>query len=206
MPRRRRSRCAISCIDLIQMEEQNIWQEMISVKVICVQRITRNEGCRKVNTPALNLTFCKTTYPEYLEVSLLRVPTCPYFPNPMLCHGCFSYSHTLVQCTGPQRCVNCLLNFHGKNCGWASLCRNCKSDHRSTSRQYPVYKKKVETIKEKVSENLSSPKQKNEWCNSQVTTQQSVLEKRLKELEAAMLAKDKEIAKLKEKSILKDEI
>ncbi|XP_058815011.1 uncharacterized protein LOC131678742 [Topomyia yanbarensis] len=75
------SRCVISCYDLIHMEEKDVLQEIISQGVIRVQRITRKEAEKRVNTPALILTFCKTTYPEYIKIGLLHVPTRPYFPN-----------------------------------------------------------------------------------------------------------------------------
>jgi hypothetical protein len=83
-------RCVISCQDVIHMEEKDILLEIIDQKIIRVQRITRNEAGNKINTPALILTFAKTTFPEFVKIGLLRIPTRPYFPNPMLCYGCFS--------------------------------------------------------------------------------------------------------------------
>ncbi|XP_062537991.1 uncharacterized protein LOC134206305 [Armigeres subalbatus] len=134
------SRCVISCYDVIHMEEKDILAELTKENVIRVQRITKNENGQRMNTPALILTFNKTTYPEYIKVGLLRVATRPYFPNPMLCYGCFSYGHTRVRCPGPQRCFNCSGNFHGEEeCNEASFCRNCKGNHRPSNRQCPVY-------------------------------------------------------------------
>jgi hypothetical protein len=151
-------RCVISCFDLIRMEEKDILLELISQNVIRVQRITKNEGGRRANTPALILTFGKTTFPEYVKIGVLHIPTRPYFPNPMLCYGCFSYGHTRARCPGPQRCFNCSGDIHGEEeCGEASFCRNCKGEHRPTSRQCPVYKK-VEVIKKKkIRDNLTFP-------------------------------------------------
>ncbi|XP_062542399.1 uncharacterized protein LOC134210361 [Armigeres subalbatus] len=205
------SRCVISCFELIYMEEKDILTELINENVVRVQRITRNEGGKKVNTPALILTFCKTTFPEFIKVGLLRVPTRPYFPNPMLCYGCFSYGHTRIRCPGPQRCFNCSDNFHGEECDKAPSCQNCKGNHRPTNRQCPVYKKEVEVIKIKVRNNLSFPEARKraeqQIGNSyaQAAAQQTVIERKLKELEMAMMKKDKEIARLHEESKRKDE-
>ncbi|XP_029717974.1 uncharacterized protein LOC115260807 [Aedes albopictus] len=187
-------RCIISTFDLIRMEEKDILAEMAKDNVIRVQRITRYTDGKKINTPALILTFCKTTYPETIKVGLRRVPTRPYIPNPMLCYGCFSYGHTRARCPGPQRCVNCSGEFHGDECGEATLCLNCKGDHRPTNRQCPVYKKEVEIIKVKVRDNLSFPEarkrvEQQAGSYAQVAAQQ----------------KDKEIARLQEESKQKDE-
>lgn len=202
-------KCIISSTELIRMEEEDILTEMARDNVIRVQRITRNENGRKVNTPALILTFCKTTYPETMKVGLRRVPTRPYFPNPMLCYGCFNYGHTRLRCPGPKRCANCSKEFHGDECSEASLCQNCKGDHRPTSRQCPVYKKEVEVIKVKVRDNVSFPEARKRvelqaGSYAQVVAQQNTFEKKLKELEAAMIMKDNEIARLREESKQKD--
>jgi ribosomal protein S19 len=205
-------RCVISCFDLIDMEEKDILLNMISQKVIRVQRITRNENGKKVNTPALILTFGKTTFPDYVKVGVLHIATRPYFPNPMLCYSCFSYEHTRVRCPGPQRCFNCSGNPHGdEECNEAPHCRNCKGNHRPTSRQCPVYKKEVEVIKIKVRDNVTFPEARKRAellsgnSYAQVTAQQNIIEKRLCELEATMTRKDEEIIKLREENKKKDE-
>lgn len=206
------SRCVVSCYDMIQMEEADILRELTSQKAIHVKRITRKEGEKRVNTPAVIMTFCQTTYPEHLKIGVLNVPTRPYFPNPMLCYGCFSYGHTRARCPGPQRCLNCSGDYHGEGeCGEASLCRNCKGDHRPASRQCPVYKKEVEVIKIKVRDNLSFPEarkraeQQSGGSYAQVLATQSAFEKKLNELEAAMKKKDDEIDRLREENKRKDE-
>ncbi|XP_058449303.1 uncharacterized protein LOC131429269 [Malaya genurostris] len=51
------------------MDEKDILTEMLKESVVRVQRITRKEGEKRVNTPALILTFSKTTYPEYLKIA-----------------------------------------------------------------------------------------------------------------------------------------
>ncbi|XP_058448897.1 uncharacterized protein LOC131428855 [Malaya genurostris] len=206
------SRCVISCYDIIEMDEKDILTEMLKESVVRVQRITRKEGEKRVNTPALILTFSKTTYPEYLKIGLLRIPTRPYFPNPMLCYNCFSYGHTRVRCPGPQRCFNCSGDYHGEEeCNEASQCRNCKGDHRPTSRQCPVYKKEVEVIKIKVRDNVSFPEARKRTelqtggSYAQAASRFSEFEKRLRELEATVKAKDEDIAKLREEIKQKDE-
>ena len=204
------SKCIISTFDLIHLEEKDILAEMIKDSVIRVQRITRNVDGRRVNTPALILTFCKTTFPETMKVGLRRVPTRPYVPNPMLCYGCYTYGHTRARCPGPQRCSNCSSEFHGDECSEAPMCRNCKGDHRPTNRNCPVYKREVEVMKVKVRDNLSFPEarkrvEQQSASYAQVAAQQSAIEKKVKDLEAAMLQKDNEIARLQEESKRKDE-
>ena len=206
------SRCVISCYDIIHMEEKDILTEMEKESVIRVQRITRKEGENRINTSALILTFAKTTYPEYLKIGLLRISTRPYFPNPMLCYNCFSYGHTRARCPGPQRCFNCSGNHHGEEeCSEAAQCRNCKGDHRPTNRQCPVYKKEVEVIKIKVRDNVSFPEARKRaelqagGSYAQAATRFSDFEQRLKELEAAVKAKDENLAKMHEEIKLKDQ-
>lgn len=205
-------RCTIFCTDLIDMEEADILQEMKSDGVIRVQRITRNENGKRVNTPVLILTFCKTTYPEHLKVGLNSVPTRPFFPNPMLCYSCFSYGHTRARCPGPQRCFNCSGNVHEVDeCNETPYCRNCKDGHRPTNRQCPVYKQEVEVIKIKVRDNLSfaearkRAKLQSQGSYAQVAAQQNEIDKKLMELEAKMKQKDDLIAKLLEDNRRKDE-
>lgn len=205
-------RCVISCFELIHMDEAEILREMGGDGVIRVQRIMRLEGGKKVNTPALILTFCKTTFPGHIKVGLLHVPTRPYFPNPMLCYNCFSYGHTRTRCPGPQRCFNCSGNSHGEEeCGEAPHCRNCNDGHRPTNRQCPVYKQEIEVIKIKVRDNLSFPEARKraelqaQGSYAQVAAQQNEFDKKLKELEATMKQKDELIAKLLEDNRQKDE-
>ncbi|XP_058817010.1 uncharacterized protein LOC131680304 [Topomyia yanbarensis] len=202
----------ISCYDLIQMEEKDVLAEISNQGVTRVQRITRKEAEKRVNTPALILTFCKTTYPEYVKIGLLHVPTRPYFPNPMLCYGCFNYGHTRVRCPGPQRCFNCSKEQHGEEkCKETAYCRNCEGDHQPTSRECPVYKKEMEVIKIKVRDNLTFPeaRKRAEYLSkgsyAQATAQPNEILSKLKELELTMKRKDEQIAKLLAETKRKDE-
>ncbi|XP_062538774.1 uncharacterized protein LOC134207066 [Armigeres subalbatus] len=189
------------------MEEKDILVELVNDKVVRVQRITKNQNGQKVNTPALILTFAKTTYPEHIKVGLLRVATRPYFPNPMLCYGCFSYGHTRLRCPYERRCFNCSDEYHGEECNKAPSCLSCKGDHRTTNRQCPVYKKEIEVVKIKVRDNLTFPEVNQQASGSyaQAAAQQNAIEQKLKKLETAMIKNDKEIARLLEESKRKDE-
>ncbi|XP_058467151.1 uncharacterized protein LOC131440079 [Malaya genurostris] len=206
------SRCVITCYDLIQMEEKDVLAEILSQGVIRVQRITRSEGGNRVNTPALILTFCKTTYPKHIKIGLLHISTRPYFPNPMLCYNCFNFGHTRMRCPSPKRCFNCSGEQHGEEeCNEAQFCRNCKGDHRPSNRQCPVYKKEVEIIKIKVRENITFPEarkraeQQTQGSYAQATAQQTRIEKKLKEMELTMKQKDEQIVKLLEAAKRKEE-
>lgn len=89
------SRCVISCFDLIHMDEKDILEGLVEQRegVIFVKRITRMQDGKRVNTPALIFTFNKCTYPSHVKIGLLRTSTRPFYPNPLLCYGCFSYGH-----------------------------------------------------------------------------------------------------------------
>lgn len=138
------------------------WVQSFTFKMsaLCVQ-IRRQFVC-------IFSAFCKTIYLEYINVGLLRVPTRPYFPNPILYfYNCFSYDHTRIRYPGPQWCVNCSNNFHGEECDEKSFCRNCMGDH-----QCPVYQKEVEMIKVKVRDNVSFPEaSRRKLCLNSGTTQ-----------------------------------
>ena len=204
------SRCVISCFDLISLEEEDILNGLQTQGVIKVQRITRNVNGNRVNTPAVILTYNKCSYPSHVKIGLLRIATRPYYPNPLLCYGCFRFGHPRARCPGPQRCRNCSAEYHGEECGKAPHCANCDEAHSSTSRECPEYQKEKAVIKLKIDLNLSYPEARKRVASdlgsyAAVTTQQNKEKQKLNILEKRMKEKDAQIAKLLEAIKKKDE-
>ncbi|XP_058812814.1 uncharacterized protein LOC131677159 [Topomyia yanbarensis] len=148
------TRCVVSSADLIEVEDKQILDHLSSQGVTAIRRIKRKIDGTEVNTPTIILTFGKTTYPQSVKVGILSVRTRPYYPNPMLCYGCFQYGHTKARCPGPARCGKCSSDNHAEPCENAEYCNNCKGDHRPSDRQCPMYKEETEVIKVKIDHNL----------------------------------------------------
>ncbi|XP_058810981.1 uncharacterized protein LOC131675864 [Topomyia yanbarensis] len=148
------TRCVVSSVDLIEVEDKQILDHLSSQGVTAIRRIKRKIDGTEVNTPTIILTFGKTTYPQSVKVGILSVRTPPYYPNPMLCYGCFQYGHTKARCPGPARCGKCSSDNHAEICENAEYCNNCKGDHRPSDRRCPMYKEETEVIKVKIDHNL----------------------------------------------------
>lgn len=207
------SRCVISCFEAIRMEEKDVLLGLISQGVIRVQRITRKEHGKPVNTSALILTFNRSNFPSHVKIGVLRVATRPYYPNPLLCYGCVRYGHPRVRCPGPKRCLNCSADHElaeDEQCAAAAHCINCGGPHRPNNRQCPVYKKEVEVIRLKVDHNLTYPEARKRvetgtGSYAAAAAQQTADRKKLEELEKKMEEKDAQIAQLLEVMKKKDE-
>lgn len=207
------SRCVISCFETVHMTEDAMLDGLNSQGVIRVQRITRKEHGKPVNTSALILTFGRCDYPSHVKIGLLRVATRPYYPNPLLCYGCVRFGHPRVRCPGPKRCVNCSAEhelLEGEVCSFAAHCINCNGPHRPTSRQCPVFKKEMEVVRLKVDQNLSFPEARRRieqdlGSYAAAAAQQTADRKRLDELEKKMEQKEALISQLLVKIQDKDE-
>jgi len=206
------SRCVISSFDLIHMDEKDILEGLVEQRegVIFVKRITRMQDGKRVNTPALILTFNKCTYPSHVKIGLLRTSTRPYYPNPLLCYGCFSYGHPRARCPGPQRCFNCSNEHQEEECREAAHCRNCDGNHRPNSRQCPVYKKEMDIIRVKVDNNITYPEAKKRVGETRgsyaaVTAQQTADRVKIEALEKKMQERDAQIAQILGEIKKKDE-
>lgn len=204
------SRCVISCFDLIHMEEDDILNGLLSQGVIKVQRITKKQNGERVNSPALILTFNKSTYPAHVRIGLLRTSTRPYYPNPLLCYGCFRFGHPRARCPGPQRCFNCSAEHQVEECGETAFCLNCRGSHRPNSRECPVYKQEQQVIRIKVDNNLTYPEARKRVNNDRGSYAAAVNEQnqdrlKLNELAKQIKEKDIQIAQLLEATKKKDE-
>lgn len=148
-------KCVISSYDTIRYNEEEVLDKLNTQNVVKVQRITRMENGKRVNSPAIILTFQQTTYPEYVKVGLLRIATRPFYPNPLLCYNCLCYGHSKIRCTAAKRCYNCSAEFHGDDCQLPAHCCHCNDEHRPTNRKCPVFRKETDIIKLKVNNNLT---------------------------------------------------
>lgn len=207
------SRCVVSCFEAIRMEEKDVLRGLISQGVIQVQRITRRENGKPVNTSALILTFNRCNYPSQVKIGVLRVSTRPYYPNPLLCYGCVRYGHPRARCPGPKRCLNCSAEHElseGVECEAAAHCINCGGPHRPNNRQCPVYKKEVDVIRMKVDKNLTYPEARKRIESglenyAAAAAQKTADRKKLEELEKKMQEKDNQITQLLDAMKKKDE-
>lgn len=194
-------KCVISTYDLIEETEKDILEKLAEQHVTEVRRITRMQNEKAVNTPALILTFGKTTYPQRVRVGLLSVPTRPYYPNPLLCFGCYNYGHTKKQCTEPAICYNCSGSHVVDECTEDAFCRNCNQSHNPRNRKCPRYQKEVSIIRTKIDFNLSfaDAKKRVEQGNvsyAQVTAQPRIDAEKVTALLEANKQKDEQISKL----------
>ena len=82
------TRYVVSCVDVIDLSDEDLKQHLKDQKVIEVRRITRKEGDRKINTPTMVLTINGTVAPEFIEFGWIRASTRPYYPAPMQCFQC----------------------------------------------------------------------------------------------------------------------
>lgn len=198
-PTLNKCRCVISSFDLLQMSESNIETELKDQGVIGARRIKKSN---KEDTPAIILTFNRTTYPEAVKVGVLRVKTRPYYPNPLLCFGCYEYGHPRKNCPKPTRCYNCSGDHEDREvCEDMPFCRNCKGSHRPSSRQCEIYKTEVAVIRTKIDFNLSyvDARKRIEAGNgsyAQVTAQTRLDHVKLNNLTNQVKEKQAEISKL----------
>lgn len=208
-PRLNSSKCVISSFDAIHYSEAEALEKLRSQNVTHVKRITRNDNGKLINTPALVLTFNQTTYPNHVKIGLLRIPTRPFYPNPLLCYACFRYGHPKLRCPGPNRCNNCSEEHDGDSCQAPAFCCNCQGDHRPGSRKCPVYRKEAAVVKLKVDGNLTYPEarrriEEGQGSYAQVTAQSRLDASKFEELMAENKKKDETISKLLEDNKKKD--
>lgn len=161
-PTRNVCRCVATCWDVADVDTDEILENLRDQGVINIRRITRRTSEGITNTGTMILTMKGTVPPEYVKFGLLRVPTRPYYPAPMLCFRCFSYGHTKMHCTQEEKCHNCS-ETHDKaqSCDKTAYCCNCKLNHQPMSRECPVYCMEKEIIKIKIDEGLTYIEAKN---------------------------------------------
>lgn len=195
------SRCVVSSFDLLELSEEELETELASQGVVKARRIVKRN---KENTPAIILTFNRSTHPRDLKVGVLRVKTRPFYPSPMLCFQCFEYGHIRQKCPNSKRCFNCSQQHEDQEtCEEMAFCVNCKDNHRPSSRQCPVYQNEVTVIRTKVDFNLTYPEARNRvqrglGSYAQAAAQPRLDNARLVALETEMKRKQEKIEKLEQ--------
>ncbi|XP_058839623.1 uncharacterized protein LOC131695121 [Topomyia yanbarensis] len=164
-PTLNRARCVVSCRDAIDVPTDVLTQELKSLGVVDVRRITRKVENNRVNTPTLILTFHGTTFPKHIYFGPLRVETRELIPNPMICFNCCSYGHTKDKCPNAAVCQNCSgpHKLEQGACKNTSHCKNCQDSHSPTSRKCPMYIKEERIIKLKVEKGISFGEARKEY-------------------------------------------
>lgn len=156
------TRCVVSCRDVIDIPESSLLEELQEQGVKEVRRITRRAGNERENTPAMILTCCGTTRPEFMDFGFIRCRTRPYYPNPMQCFQCWAFGHTKLRCRAKAPvCGKCSQEHpinEDRSCPNESYCKECQSgDHALSSRSCPKYRKENDIQRVKVDRGLSYP-------------------------------------------------
>lgn len=157
--------------------------------------------------------FSKCNYPSHVKIGVLYVVTRPYYPNPMLCYGCFRYGHPRVRCPGPQRCIHCSAERHleeNDECREAAHCINCGGPHRSNNRQCPIYKREMEVVRIKIDRNLTYPEARRQAetgisSYAAAAAQPSAEQLKLEALEKELQKRDAQIVALMNQMKRRDE-
>lgn len=200
-PRLNVCRCAISSSEAVEMSETEVLDGLKEQGVIAVRRITRTVNGERKNTPALVLTFGKTTYPERVKIGVTMTKTRVYYPNPLLCYTCFQYGHPKTNCSKPKLCFNCAQPEHGEDCNALPKCLQCGGEHRTSSRQCPIYKRETDVVHTKIDLNIPYPEarkrvEEGSGTFADVAAQPRLDRAKLAELEKTIREKDKNIADL----------
>ena len=84
-----------------------------------------------------------------------------FVPNPLRCLKCQRFGHGHNTCRGCETCFRCGEEGHdGKSCQKDPMCKNCKGDHMSSSKQCPIWKKEKEILKVKTEKKITYPEAK----------------------------------------------
>ncbi|XP_055600548.1 uncharacterized protein LOC129749562 isoform X1 [Uranotaenia lowii] len=150
------TRCVVTCRDVLDLGDEELLTELKYQNVTSVRRITRKVQKETVKTASLVLTVAGIEKPEYIYFGLLRIPTRPYYPSPMLCFKCLNYGHTKLRCEGNEKCQNCSQEHEG-DCQNPTFCLHCKRDHSALNRQCPKYLMEDQICKMQIDLKISFP-------------------------------------------------
>jgi len=139
---------------LIKSIDENISEEEIleniesEFKVLKVKRLNRRnrDPCRKekdskwVASKSVVLTFSDQILPNEVYMNRVKVKVDSYMILPIICYNCFKVGHTSTNCKSNAKCSMCAEAKHDGSCiSDIPTCFNCKGDHISTNKNYPVY-------------------------------------------------------------------
>ena len=123
--------------------EEEITPELESQGVVFVKRFpkTRNDLIEPTNTYLL--TFGMPKLPTNIKAELSQMKIVMFVPNPVHCFKFQRFGHSQNTRRAYKTCFRCSEEGHdGKSCQKDPMCKNCKGDHMSSTKQYPNWKKK----------------------------------------------------------------
>lgn len=144
-----KSRGIIFCRQLLNYSEEEIVDGLKEEKVVEVKRMMRRVGGELVPTAGLILTFNSTIIPENIKVGYIQVNVRIYIPNPLRCAICQKFGHSKNNCRNVPKCEQCAEDIpqgHKTSCETIK-CVNCSGEHKSTSRECPIFLKELEITK-----------------------------------------------------------
>lgn len=213
-PTRNKCRCVVTCWDMVDTDLEDIQKYLEKQNVTDIRRITRSTPDKKVvNTGTMILTCKGTVPPQYIKFGLLRIPTRPFYPSPLLCYRCFSYGHAKAKCNNGIVCRNCsdlheLVGTDGDTqvtCDKPAYCKNCKQNHSPSDRSCPIYKTEVEIIRIKIDEGLTYSDAREAYQN-RVTTSKGTYAQAVQQRLADAQTTNNEVLNLSQLLKQKDEM
>ena len=133
------SKGVIRSRDLRMMSEAEIKEELSTIGVIHVHRVTIRKGSERVPTDTLFLTFDSPTLPKEIKACWTNIKVTPYVPAPLRCFKCQKFGHVRDRCPGREVCGKCAQDLHEGPCTGSEKCVNCEAAHPSFSRACPEF-------------------------------------------------------------------
>ena len=127
----------IKCVELDNIEEEEIKKELEPQGIIAVKRISARYSLYAMTIKGQNI-------PEKINIGYLKTETRPYIPNPQRCFQCQKFVHTKKLCKGKAACA--VWGEEGQNeddCRNDPKCVNCEGDHRAISKDCPIWKQET---------------------------------------------------------------
>lgn len=145
----------VTCMEAIDVDENEIVQELAPLLVVNAYRIKKNVNGIKQNTPSIILTINGTVIPKYIYMGLNRVVPRVYYPDS--CFNCYGYGHTAKKCIKKSVCRNCSKDHPetAGGCRAKAFCVNCRGNHSPMDKSCPVRQKEFAIGKLKVDKALN---------------------------------------------------
>ena len=139
--------------DLDGIPEEEIKSELESQWVVSVKRITKKRN--DLIEATYLLTFGMPTLPTNIKMVLYQIKIYSFVPNLLRCFKCQQFCHGQISCIGWETCFRCEQGHEGKSCQKDPMCKNCKGDHMSSSKQCPIWIKEKGILKVKTKRKIT---------------------------------------------------
>ena len=137
--------------DLYDMSEADIVMELREQGVEEVSRFILKKDDKEIKTNTLSVTFRTPTPPEKIKIGYYNVTVNLYIPNPLRCFGSQEFGHSRKFYKKAPKCWKCGREGHegGEYTSESLCCVNCKGDHHSSSKTFPVWilEKEIQRVK-----------------------------------------------------------